>query len=256
MYAEERQQAIANEVRARGRVAVADLASRFEVTGETVRRDLGVLARQGVLLRVHGGAVRPDVMSVVGEPDLEEREQSRLGEKSAIGRAAQRFLPPAGGSVLFDAGTTTLRAALALPTDLELSVVTNAIPLAAHLSTLSRCDMTFVGGRVRGKTQAAVGAHTVDVLRRLRVSVAFLGTNGLSLEHGLSTPDPDEAAAKSAMIDAANRVVVLADSSKFNREDLVSFGALSDIDAIVTDSGIDDAFLADLHALDIEVVIT
>ncbi|WP_344783503.1 DeoR/GlpR family DNA-binding transcription regulator [Gordonia caeni] len=255
MYAEERQQAIAGEVRARGRVAVTELAERFDVTGETVRRDLASLAQQGLLVRVHGGAVRPDVAAIGAEPDLQEREQSMLAEKTAIGAAAQAFLPPAGGSVLFDAGTTTLRAALALDPDRDLAVVTNAIPLAAHLSTLPRCEVTFVGGRIRGKTQAAVGVETVDAFRRLRVSVAFLGTNGLSRTHGLSTPDPDEAAAKRAMIAAADRVVLLVDSSKFNREDLVSFGALSDVDALVTDPGLDDSLRAELQALDIEVVI-
>lgn len=255
MYAEERQQAIANEVRARGRVGVADLAVRFEVTGETVRRDLSVLARQGVVHRVHGGAVRPDVAAVVDEPDLAQREQSRLQEKTAIGAAAQAFVPPSGGSVLFDAGTTTLRAALALPADRELVTVTNAVPLAAHLATLPKCEVALIGGRIRGKTGAAVGADTVAAFGRLRVSVAFIGTNGLSVAHGLSTPDPDEAAAKQAMIGAANRVVVLADSSKFNREDLVSFGGLDDVDVIVTDRGLDDAFHTVLSDLDIEVVI-
>lgn len=255
VYAEERQQAIASEVRARGRVAVADLAQRFDVTGETVRRDLGVLARQGILQRVHGGAVRPDVIVVADEPGLEERSQARLAEKSAIGIAAQRFVPPPGGSVIFDAGTTTLQAALALPADRDLSVVTNALPLAAHLSTLSRCDVTLVGGRIRGKTLAAVGAAAVAAFGQFRASVVFVGANGLSLEHGLSTPDREEAAVKSAMIAAANRVVVLVDSSKFNREELVQFGDISDIDAVVTDAGIDAPLAADLKALDIEVVI-
>lgn len=255
MYAEERQQAIATEVRARGRVAVTELAQRFEVTGETVRRDLGVLARQGVLHRVHGGAVRPDVRTVLDEPGLEQREQFRLAEKTAIARAAQDFLPPPGGSVIFDAGTTTLRAAMAVPGDRHLTAVTNAIPLAAHLSTLPRCSVTMVGGRIRGKTLAAVGSTTTEALGRLRASVVFVGTNGFSLAHGLSTPDPEEAAAKRAMIAAANRVVVLADSSKFNREDLVRFGAVSDIDAIITDAGIDAPLAADLRALDIDVVI-
>ena len=255
MYAEERQQAIATEVRNHGRVAVAELAVRFDVTGETVRRDLGVLARQGVLVRVHGGAVRPDLGEVVEEPDLGQREQSRAPEKSAIGLAAQAFLPPDGGSALFDAGTTTLRAALAVPPERRLTVVTNAVPLAAHLSTLPNCEVTLVGGRIRGKTQAAVGPDTVDALRRLRVNVAFVGTNGLSRTHGLSTPDADEAATKSAMIAAAEQVVVLADSSKFHREHLVSFGALSDVDVIVTDGGLNPAVQRELQDLDIEVVI-
>lgn len=255
MYAEERQQAIATEVRARGRVAVAELAVRFDVTGETVRRDLGLLARQGILVRVHGGAVRPDLGEVAEERDLGQRELSRSAEKSAIGVAAQAFLPPDGGSVLFDAGTTTLRAALAVPAERRLTVITNAVPLAAHLSSLPHCEVTMVGGRIRGKTQAAVGADTVEALRRLRVHVAFLGTNGLSRVHGLSTPDPDEAAAKSAMLAAAEKVVVLADSSKFNRQDLVRFGALSDVDVVVTDAGLDPAVRNELRDLDLEVVI-
>ncbi|MFT3715020.1 MAG: DeoR/GlpR family DNA-binding transcription regulator [Gordonia sp. (in: high G+C Gram-positive bacteria)] len=255
MYAEERQQAIADEVRARGRVSVADLAVRFDVTGETVRRDLGLLARAGVLQRVHGGAVRPDVGSVAVEADLTERELTWHDEKVAIGAAAQRLLPPSGGSVLFDAGTTTYQAAAAVTGDRELNVVTNAVPIAAELSRLPSCEVVLTGGRIRGKTQAAVGPDTVAALARLRVSVAFIGTNGFSLQHGLSTPDPDEAAAKRAMIGAANHVVVLADSTKINREDLVSFGTLPDIGTLVTDAGIDPAFAAQLRAHDIEVVI-
>lgn len=255
MYAEERQQAIAAQVRDRGRVSVAELADHFAVTGETVRRDLAALARQGVLQRVHGGAVRPDVITVADEPDLGEREQAQLPEKSTIGAAAQRFLPADGGSVLFDAGTTTLRAAQALSPDRRLSVISHAIPLVAHLATLPHCDVTLIGGRVRGKTQAAVGAATVDAFAQLRVSVAFIGTNGISTAHGLSTPDPDEAAAKRAMIAAANRVIVLADSSKCNREELVSFAELGDVDVLITDPGIDNDFARQLRDREIEVVI-
>ncbi|MFT4088051.1 MAG: DeoR/GlpR family DNA-binding transcription regulator [Gordonia sp. (in: high G+C Gram-positive bacteria)] len=255
MYAEERQQAIAAEVRARGRVSVTDLAARFDVTGETVRRDLTVLGRAGQLIRVHGGAVRPDVAAIVDELDLRERQQERLAEKSAIAAAAQRFIPPAGGSVLFDAGTTTHAAAAALAADLHLALVTNCVPIAAELSALPHCEVTLLGGRIRRKTQASVGADAIATLSRLRVTVGFIGTNGFSLAHGLSTPDPDEAAAKRAMIAAANQVVVLADSSKINREDLVSFGDLKDIDTVITDDGIDSAFAEELRAQDIEVVI-
>lgn len=255
VYAEERQQAIAAQVRARGRVAVTDLTAQFGVTGETVRRDLALLAEQGAILRVHGGAVRPEAVAVVDEPDLGTRERSHLTEKSAIGCAAQRFLPDSTGSALFDAGTTTLRAAHALTGDRDLTAVTSAWPLAAHLATVPRCRVTLLGGRVRARTQAAVGADTIAQIHKLRVSVAFLGTNGLTVGHGLSTPDPEEAAVKRAMIAAAHRVVVLADSSKFHREELVSFGDLTDIDALVTDEGIDPTFRDELIAHDIEVVI-
>ena len=125
MYAEERQQAIADEVRVAGRASVAELAAKFDVTSETVRRDLAVLEKAGHVQRVHGGAVRPEVMRVVAELGVAERETAQTEEKAAIGRAAMSFLPPDGGSVLFDAGTTTYRAAEALPRDRTLTLITN-----------------------------------------------------------------------------------------------------------------------------------
>ncbi|MFM9376236.1 DeoR/GlpR family DNA-binding transcription regulator [Gordonia sp. VNK21] len=264
MYAEERQQAIANEVRERGRVSVAELSHRFDVTGETVRRDLAVLAQAGQVTRVHGGAVRTDVGVIVDEADLPARQRSHQPEKKAIGAAALELLPPSGGTVLFDAGTTTHQAASALaaaqPADTRLTLVTNSLPIAATLTDAcsagaQRREVLMTGGRLRPKTQAAVGTATIEQLGRLRLSVGFLGTNGLSVRHGLSTPDPDEAAVKRAMIAAVDRVVVLADSSKINREDLVSFGDLDEVDVLITDRGIDAAFAAELAARDIEVVI-
>lgn len=255
MYAEERQQAIASEVRARGRVAVADLANRFDVTGETVRRDLAVLQRNGIVQRVHGGAVRPDVVAVVDEPDLHTREIAHQEEKARIGAAAQNVLPASGGSVMFDAGTTTHSAAGQLAPDTRLTLITNSVTIGAQLAVLARSSVTLIGGRLRGKTHAAVGAGAIEQLRRLRFSVVFVGTNALSICHGLSTPDPDEAATKTAMIAAANTVVVLADSSKFNREDHVSFCPLDDVDVLITDNGIDPHFADEIRRRGVDVVI-
>ncbi|MEJ9079150.1 DeoR/GlpR family DNA-binding transcription regulator [Gordonia malaquae] len=255
MYAEERQQAIANEVRQRGRVSVAELAERFAVTGETVRRDLAVLQRSGSLMRVHGGAVRLDVAAVVDEPDLPSREAARQSEKAAIGVAAQRFLPATGGSVLFDAGSTTYQAATAVSGDARLQLVTNSVPIASSLTGLSRSTVLLIGGRLRPKTQAAVGADAVEAFARLHVSVGFIGTNGLTADHGLSTPDSDEAATKRAMIACCDRVVVLADSSKMNRQELVGFSGLEHVDVLVTDAGIDPALVTALTEHDIEVVV-
>ncbi|MGV9713418.1 DeoR/GlpR family DNA-binding transcription regulator [Gordonia sp. NPDC003424] len=255
MYAEERQQAIADQVRAHGRASVAALATRFDVTSETVRRDLATLERAGHLQRVHGGAVRPGATAILGEQGIDERQSSHTEEKAAIGRAAVRFLPPDGGSVFFDAGTTTLQAALDLPRDRRLTLITHSIPIAAVLAGQGANDLHILGGRVRGLTQATVGSETVSALERLRVSTAFVGANGISESHGLSTPDPDEAAIKAAIVRVANRVVVLADSSKLDREDLSSFATLADVDVLITDSGIDPAMSAALSARGIEMVI-
>lgn len=255
MYAEERQSAIANEVRSRGRVSVTDLAARFSVTGETVRRDLVVLQRNGHLVRVHGGAVRPDVAAVVDEPDLVVREETRRAQKSAIGAAAAALLPADGGSVLIDAGTTTLQLALAIPGDIRLTYITNSIQIGGLVADAPGATVLLTGGRLRPKTGAVVGSDAIAMLSRVRASVGFLGTNALSVAHGLSTPDADEAATKRAMIAACTTTVVLADSSKINREELVSFGTLDDVDVLVTDEGIDASFADEIRAHQIELVI-
>lgn len=255
VYAEERQKAIAELVRSHGRASVSDLAEQFEVTSETVRRDLASLERAGRLQRVHGGAVRPGLVAIVDEQGVDERQAANTAQKQAIGRAAARFLPPNGGSVTFDAGTTTYQAALHIPLDRRLNLITNSIPLASALTQHATSTLYVIGGRVRGLTQAAVGADAVSALEGFRATVAFVGTNGISEDLGLSTPDPEEAAVKAAIVRSAQRVVVLADSSKTDREDFAAFASLDDIDVLITDSGVNPAFSAALTARGIEVVI-
>ena len=237
MYAEERQQAMAQLVTERGRVSVNAIAQQFDVTTETVRRDLSVLERMGLLRRVHGGAVPASVLAVI-EAGLGERDQANTAEKDRIARAALDLLPAADGTVLLDAGSTTSRLASLLPRDLRLTVVTHAVPVAARLAGSAQVELHLLPGRVRPTTQAAVGADTVTALGRLRADVAFLGTNGLSAGHGLSTPDREEAATKQAMVAAARRVVCLADSSKIGVEARIRFAELAEVDVLVTDAGI------------------
>lgn len=254
MYAEERKQAIATLIGHRGRVSVAELADQYGVTTETVRRDLAVLDRLGLIRRVHGGAVGAGALTTI-ELGTAERDNTRAAEKDRIAVLAQRHLPASGGSVLFDAGTTTARVAAELPTDLDLVAVTNSLPIATRLTGFAGVRVHLLGGRVRGVTQAAVGAETLRMLGELRVDVAFVGTNALTVRHGLSTPDPEEAAVKRAMIAAADRVVVVADAGKVGREDFVRFGSTDDIDVLVTDTDIPAGAHADLVAAGIEVVL-
>ncbi|WP_063131776.1 DeoR/GlpR family DNA-binding transcription regulator [Nocardia fusca] len=252
MYAEERQQAIAVLAADRGRVSVAELSEQYGVTTETVRRDLAVLERMGLIRRVHGGAVPATALTTI-ELGTSEREHSHAAEKDRIAKAALDYLPPTGGSVLLDAGTTTARVAAALPTNRDLVALTNSVPIAARLSGNAGARLHLIGGRVRGVTQAAVGAEALRALGELRVDVAFIGTNALTIGHGLSTPDPDEAAVKRAMIAAAHRVVVVADASKVGREDLLRFGAIEEVDVLVTDTGLPTAVHAELTECGIEV---
>lgn len=257
MYATERQQLIERLLDADGRVAVIDLAARFDVTTETVRRDLAALEESGRLRRVHGGAVAPGRASTV-EPSVAERAQRHSAAKDRIAERALSALTPGTGSIYLDAGTTTAALASALSGRTRvapLEVVTHSMTIAHSLAGAESIGLTAIGGRVRGLTAAAVGADTVAAIGRLRPDIAFLGTNGMAAAAGLTTPDPDEAAVKRAIVAGAQRIIVLADAEKFDTELLVTFAALSDLDAVVTDSEPGPVLMAALRDADVEVWI-
>lgn len=254
MYAEERQQAMAQLVAARGRLSVNLLAEEYDVTTETVRRDLSALERMGLVRRVHGGAVPASSLAVI-ESGLVERDSAHTAEKERIARAALDLLPPPGSTVLIDAGSTTHRFASLLPRDHRLVVVTHAVPIAARLAGNPQIELHLLPGRVRTTTQAAVGVDTVAALAGLRADAVFLGTNGVSVGHGLSTPDRDEAATKRAMVTSSRQVVVLADASKVGAEAPVRFAELEEVDVLVTDDGVDDDERQDLTRAGLEVVV-
>ena len=254
MYAEERQHAIASLVNERGRLAVAAVAEQFGVTTETVRRDLALLERAGMLRRVHGGAVQAGALTLA-EPGLGERHDTRTEAKRKVAAAALDLLPAADGSVILDGGSTTAALAEVLPADRALYVATNSVPIASRLSVSPGVTLHVLGGRVRGVTQTAVGDATVRAMHDLRVDVVFLGTNGVSAVHGFSTPDEAEAATKRAMVRASQRVIVLGDSSKLGREHLVRFAAIEDVDVLVTDGEADPGLVAELETMGIEVLV-
>jgi DeoR family fructose operon transcriptional repressor len=236
MYAEERAQQILSRARSDGRVEVSSLAHVLDVTQETIRRDLDRLERQGLLRRVHGGAIAVNRLDF--EPGLIQRDATAAPQKGRIARAALAFVP-ARGTVLLDAGTTTARIAAALEPAGDLTVVTNSLPIASLLATRPRLTVQLVGGRVRGATMAAVDTWALDSLAALTVDVAIVGTNGFSVARGLTTPDLAEAAVKSAMVRAGRRVVVVADSGKFGYDQFARFADLADADVLVTDTDLD-----------------
>ncbi len=254
MYAEERQQAMVKLIADRGRLSVNQLAEQYAITTETVRRDLTALERIGLIHRVHGGAVPAGMLSTI-ESALGERDTVRTVEKDRIAKAALDLLPGEGGSILFDAGSTTARTAAALPTDARLTVFTNGLPVAGRLVAHPQLDLHLLPGRVRRTTQAAVGSDTVAALSDLRVDVAFVGTNGLAVGHGFTTPDPDEAATKRAIVAAAKRVVVLADSTKFGLEAAVRFADIDHADVLITDDAAAEADVRALEQAGVQVVV-
>ncbi|MFF5056660.1 DeoR/GlpR family DNA-binding transcription regulator [Micromonospora sp. NPDC000663] len=251
MYAEERQQEILRIAREVGRVEVAGLADALNVTSETIRRDLTILERAGVLRRVHGGAIPVERLGF--EPALAARDAVLIEEKERIAKLALREVPEEG-AIILDAGTTTARLAQLLPVDRELTVVVNSPVIATTLGTHANLNVLLLGGRVRGKTLATVDDWALYPLADLYVDVAFVGTNGISVERGLTTPDPAEAAVKRAMVRAARRTVLLADHTKLGNDYLARFADLGDVDLLVTDSQADPDLVGDLESAGVRVV--
>ncbi|MCW2499410.1 MAG: transcriptional regulator, DeoR family [Frankiales bacterium] len=252
MYAEERQGEIARQARAQGRVDVAELALSFSVSLETVRRDLTALERSGVLRRVHGGAIPAERLR--HEPGLAVRAGEHTEQKRRIAQAALAELEGAA-TVLLDAGSTTAQLADLLPVGRELTVVTNALPIATALSGRTDLTLHLLGGRVRPRTLATVDHVALAGLADLCVDVAFLGTNGISTERGLTTADPAEAAVKRAMVAAARRAVVLTDSSKVGDDQFARFAGLEDVETLVMDNAVDPRVAAAFEAAGPRVVL-
>jgi DeoR family transcriptional regulator, fructose operon transcriptional repressor len=174
-------------------------------------------------------------------------------EKERIAKAALEQVPEEG-SILLDAGTTTSHLADELPHDRELTVVTNALDIAVRLAARPNLTVLALGGRVRGRTLAAVDVWAVQTLQDTFVDVAFMATNGISVERGLTTPDPTEAAVKRAMIGAARRTVLLADHTKVGNDHLMRFADLHDIETFITDAQVDPELAGELEATGLEVV--
>ncbi|MFK0247888.1 DeoR/GlpR family DNA-binding transcription regulator [Amycolatopsis azurea] len=251
MYAEERQRAILKEARQNGRVDVATLAAAFEITSETVRRDLTALERSGVVRRVHGGAIPVERLGV--EPGLEARDAVMTAEKDRIALAALEQVP-AEGAILLDAGTTVGRLAHLIPADRELTVVTPSLPNAFALANRPGITVMLVGGRLRGPTLASVDSWALNALKDTYVDVAFIGANGLSVERGLTTPDTAEAMVKRAAIASARRSVLLADHTKVGNDHFARFGELEDVDTLITDTGIDHRMADEITRTGVKVI--
>lgn len=230
MYQEQRHQQILEQVREQGRVSVAELAPRFTVSAETVRRDLDMLARRNLLVRVHGGAVLSELAL---EPDLQSKSTENLVQKTAIGHLAAEIVAqrsPAG--LIVDAGTTTKEVVAQLKSPGTL-ILTNSIPIA-QASLDQELATQILPGSVRPLTHAAVGGATTSAISQLNPEVALLGCNGIS-EVGFTTADPEEAAVKAALVAQADYKIMVADASKAGHRQLVTFASPGQIDLLITD---------------------
>jgi DeoR family fructose operon transcriptional repressor len=219
-----------------GSVDVADLARRYGVTTETIRRDLSDMQGRQLLRRVHGGAVAIERMN--HEPMVDTREAVHAEEKLRIAAKAVEEVPERG-SVIIDSGSTGQRLAQVFPVERDVHVVTNSLTTALTLSRRGIRDLTVLGGAVRTKRLAMVDDTTRAELQHMAVDVLFISCDGLSFKHGLTTPYREEHTLKRAMIKRAERVVALVDHSKFGNVQMFGFASFDEIDVLVTDTGAD-----------------
>ncbi|PWD52371.1 D-beta-D-heptose 1-phosphate adenosyltransferase [Serinibacter arcticus] len=250
MYAPERQHTILELARSQGRVEVGVLAETLQVTPETVRRDLTALERRGLVRRVHGGALPVERLGV--EPTLERRMERSAEQKARIARRALEELPQ-DGTILLDAGSTTVALAELIPEHAELTVVTNSVAIAAALHQRSSVSIFLLGGRIRRRTGAAVGDWAEHALQDICVDVAFLGANGVDVHRGFTTPHDVEAATKRAFIAASRRAVVLADSSKAGIVSFHRFARPDDVDLWITDEALEVETAEEFDAAGVDV---
>lgn len=238
VFADERQQRIAEFVSGRGRARIGELAAQFVVTEQTVRKDLRALQDRGVLKRTHGGAI---ALHPLVDRKLSGRESTNQEAKQRIGRACLELLSE-GDSAFFDSGTTVGGIARALtaahqtssPRFRNLSVLTSALDVAREVADLPTVEHVLLGGQLRSQGGAVVGALAVENLRRFTVGVAFIGISGFA-EDGISVATVAEAQVKAAVIERARHVVVPFDFSKAGATDFARICGLDEVDTVVMD---------------------
>ncbi len=252
MLNEERRRHILDLLHREGRVLVVDLARQFRTSQVTIRKDLDALQADGRIQRSHGGAL-PARDGALEDPTLREKEKLHRKEKLQIAAAAAGMVHE-GQVVILDSGTTTTAIARALRKFENLTIITNAVNIAAELSG-SSLEVILTGGTLRKNSFSLVGPIAEETLRRLNADILFLGVDGFDVHHGLTTPNLLEAKVNRAMMDVSRVVVAVCDSSKFGRRSLSSIAPPSGVHHLITDKGIPKPDLAALKKSGVQVTL-
>ncbi len=251
MLAPERHQLILALLEERGTVRTIDLAEEFQVTDETIRRDLQILADNHQLSRVHGGAC-----CLSGRPTLQsftERRSLNVEKKAAIATAALKLIQP-DRTYAFDSSTTAFALVSTLP-DLPYRVVTNAYAVIDHLIRMENVQLIATGGRYHPKTQTFVGGDSINTLRRHNIHTAFISCIGFDAQRGASEGFEQQATFKERLVQLADEVILLVDSSKFKQRSEYFFADFEHISMIITDNGADPQYVAELRAKGLKIKI-
>ena len=247
----ERRDSIIQLIQKNGKVRVDNLSEKHEVSSVTIRNDLDFLEKKGILHRTHGGAlIRKNVYE---DPTLEEKQKLYQSEKQRIGERAIEMIDD-GDSILLDSGTTAMEVAKRLSGKKNLTIMTNAINIALKLGSFENLNVMLTGGVLRKESFSLVGPEAEATISNYFFDKLFLGVDGLEIKYGLTTPNPMEAQLNRTMVDRAQQVIAIADSSKFGRH---SFSYICDVDVIstiITDNKISSQFEAEFTRKNIDVI--
>jgi len=234
-----------------GKVRVDELSEKFSVTSVTIRNDLDFLENKGILHRTHGGALMRK--NVYEDHTIEEKQKIRSAEKQRIGKRAVEMIND-GDSILLDSGTTTLEIARRIHDKENLTIMTNAIPIAVDLTNKKNVNVMLTGGTLRNESYSLVGPDAEEVIRNYYFDKLFLGVDGIDIELGLTTPNPMEAQLNRLMVERASEVIAVTDSSKFGRQSFSFICELEVISTIITDTKLSEEYEKKLLKQDINVI--
>jgi DeoR/GlpR family transcriptional regulator of sugar metabolism len=252
MIASQRREKILELLKEDGSAKVIDLARIFKVTEVTIRQDLEKLEKDGLVTREHGGAYLKNVDKQVQTVSLAHQEN--MAKKELIGQKCLEFIQ-SGDTIILDSGSTTTEIAKQLKGFGNLTVITNALNIALILGAEPGIDVILTGGEFKPPTLSLTGQKAADFFKGLHVQKLFLATAGISLKAGLTYPSISDLVVKKAMIEAADITYLVADSTKIGKAAFASLGALSLIDYIITDSGIEEKDKKVLQDNEIELII-
>ncbi|WP_448952784.1 DeoR/GlpR family DNA-binding transcription regulator [Labrys neptuniae] len=249
MLTSERKAYILDVLKREGRVVAKAVSRELGLSEDTIRRDLRELAGEGLLQRVHGGAL--PASPAMG--DLHQRRDVSVAGKTAIGRAAARLVRP-GQVILLDGGTTAIELARHLDPNLRAMVVTHSPTVAVELAGHAGIEVELIGGRLFRHSMVAVGATAVEAIARIRADIYFMGVTGIHPEIGLTTGDSEEAAVKRALHRQAAETVVLASREKLGAASPFCVADVTDVDAILVEEDTPESVIAPYRALGVTVV--
>ena len=252
LMAEERRQRILALLQSEGRVIVGSLSKVFGVSQITIRKDLDSLQERGLVQRSHGGAL-PPASSALFDPSLQEKQQQHAPEKQRIAAEAVKMVSD-GCCVMLDSGTTTAAIARGLKKFSSLTIITNAINIAAEFGATT-FEVILTGGSLRKNSFSMVGPIAEDVLKEMHADILFLGVDGFDLEVGLTTPNLLEARVNRAMVSSARKVVAVCDSTKFSHRSLSRIVPVSALHHVITDCNLPDSIAEALRNQNIDVTL-